>query len=237
MENWEKVLQGLRKVSEDLQEKLHPIEETFQRMSDTIRQAAEGLKRISEELPDSIVELTKIGWYVPLFSELKFPIVLKDELAAGNTERVNELMINFINEVYPFYKKKTLEDYPERKGPLEAGFRAHENGEYFLSIPVFFTQIEGICYDQTKNRFFSSREKVPVTKKWVEAVEKTAIVEIFMEPLKIHGPVRKNQDFSNPIGINRHDVLHGNSVDYGTKVNAYKVLSLLFYIGEITLEA
>jgi hypothetical protein len=50
--------------------------------------------------------------------------------------------------------------------------------------------------------------------------------------------MRQPQDFNNPIGINRHDVLHGNCVDYGdSKINGYKVLSLLNYIGSTVFEA
>ena len=64
-------------------------------------------------------------------------------------------------------------------------------------------------------------------------VKSDSIIEIVLEPLKHTGVTRQKQNLSNPLGINRHDVLHGDSVDYGKdKVNSYKVLSLLNYIGE-----
>ncbi|PUB26349.1 hypothetical protein C8J95_11132 [Elizabethkingia sp. YR214] len=63
-------------------------------------------------------------------------------------------------------------------------------------------------------------------------------MENLLNPLKIISSNRKVQDFDNPIGINRHDILHGQSYDYGENpINSYKALSLLFYIANIVLEA
>jgi hypothetical protein len=43
----------------------------------------------------------------------------------------------------------------------------------------------------------------------------------------------KMQDHLKPIGFNRHDVLHGDCVDYGDdKINSYKALSLVNYLSE-----
>ncbi len=58
-------------------------------------------------------------------------------------------------------------------------------------------------------------------------------MELLLEPLKYTGVMRQIQDLDNPLGITRHDVLHGDSVDYGEDgLNSYKALSLLNYLGE-----
>ena len=33
--------------------------------------------------------------------------------------------------------------------------------------------------------------------------------------------------------LNRHEVLHGESVDYGTEINSLKAISLLYYIASV----
>ena len=33
--------------------------------------------------------------------------------------------------------------------------------------------------------------------------------------------------------LNRHEVLHGESVDYGTEINSLKAMSLLYYIASV----
>ena len=50
--------------------------------------------------------------------------------------------------------------------------------------------------------------------------------------------LRQIQIPNEPLGLNRHDVLHGDSFDYGEdKINSYKALSLLLYISETVYEA
>ena len=34
--------------------------------------------------------------------------------------------------------------------------------------------------------------------------------------------------------LNRHQIMHGESLDYGTEINSYKVISLLLYIVQVS---
>ncbi|MEI9921885.1 MAG: hypothetical protein WDO14_24300 [Bacteroidota bacterium] len=73
---------------------------------------------------------------------------------------------------------------------------------------------------------------MPATKEWTDTIHVDSILHLIVEPLKHFGPSRKTQVPGKPLGFNRHDVLHGTSVDYGDDdVNAFKTLSLLNYIG------
>ncbi|NLJ44008.1 MAG: hypothetical protein GX431_10145 [Bacteroidales bacterium] len=90
----------------------------------------------------------------------------------------------------------------------------------------------------TGRRFFKTNENRPKTDEWVMEFEKDSIFRALLEPLSYVGPMRQAQDHNNPVGINRHDILHGTCFDYGdSKINGYKVLSLLNYIGDTVYEA
>lgn len=226
MNNLENAIEKAKQVVENFQHQFLALEKSFEKV-------AEGFRKIREELPEAMIELSNLGWYTHLDSDPWFPINLKDQLKSGNVAEVDTLMIEYLDQVYTGYKKEILNHFSKRKLPLKAGFSAHEREEYFLSIPVFFAQIEGMCFDQIGERYFSIKKGAPKTKKYVEQLQRDSFMETLFSPLKEVGPYRKNQDSNNPVGINRHDVLHGDSVDYGTKINGYKVLSLLFYISEI----
>jgi hypothetical protein len=140
-------------------------------------------------------------------------------------------LIEYFDSKIRKIEKQLILLYPHRSKPLKAAFKAHRNRNYYLSIPVFFAQIEGICQEVTGIRFFKDGKKKPATAKWAEQFKADSIYGLIVEPLHNYGPSRIPQA-RTPKGINRHDVLHGTSCDYGEdKVNGYKTLSLLNYVG------
>ena len=194
--------------------------------------------RSIKNIPESTKILAEKGWYLPYDFH---PVVVNrmaTYLKEGNNQMVDNEMIYFLDSELSNIQGQLNNKFPKRRSVIDAGIKAHKEREYYLSIPVFFTQIEGICDDLTGNRFFKSSEKHPQTAAFVNKFESDLIIRLLLEPLNYSGPMRKPQDFDKPLGINRHDVLHGNCVDYGdSKINGYKVLSLLTYIGTTVFEA
>jgi hypothetical protein len=191
------------------------------------------------KIPESTRILAEKGWYLPYDFHPVEVNRMASHIKEGNSNIVDADMIIFIDDKLANIQDQINIKFPKRSSVINAGIRAHKKQEYYLSIPVFFTQIEGICEDITGKRFFrSNKSKEPLTNEWVKNFEGDLVINLLLEPLKYSGPMRKLQDFANPIGINRHDVLHGNCVDYGdSKINGYKVLSLLNYIGSTVFEA
>lgn len=201
----------------------------------------EAFCKLSNEI-DNVSESSKIladyGWFVPFSFHPSTINQSAEKLKLGDSGLVNKLMIKFFDENINWIKNDLEEKFPHRKKPIISGINAHQEQKYYLSIPVFFSQAEGVCKELTNKRFFSTHHKKPVTKGWTSEFEDDVIMKAVLEPLKHKGKVRNFQKPENPIGINRHDVLHGNSVDYGdNKLNSYKTLSLLFYLCDTVYEA
>ena len=194
--------------------------------------------RSIKKIPESTKILAENGWYLPFDFH---PVVVNrmaSHLKEGDCKIVDNEMINFLDKELSNIQEQLNKKFPKRRSVINAGIRAHKKQEYYLSIPIFFTQIEGMCNDLTGSRFFKTTKKHPQTEEWVMKFEKDTIIRALLEPLSFTGPMRQPQDIDNPIGINRHDVLHGNSVAYGeSKINGYKVLSLLNYIGDTVFKA
>ncbi|MGE0587714.1 MAG: hypothetical protein AB7O48_04015 [Cyclobacteriaceae bacterium] len=187
-----------------------------------------------ESVPESIKLLAEQGWYVAFdmtVTELnRVSSLLKD----NETDQVDYLLARTFDEELMSILKFLTESFPHRSEAIRQAIDAHSRQNYFLSIPCFFSQTEGICKEAIGVRFFKTENSVPVTAKWVEEYQAEGLFKALLEPLIVSGNVRGFQVKGSPVGINRHDVLHGDSYDYGNDpVNSYKALSLLNYIGTV----
>ena len=123
--------------------------------------------------------------------------------------------------------------YPRRSQILHDAFEAHRTGKYTLSIPVFLSQADGIWYDQFSKDFFRSGERENTVQNCKNDPQLQYIVTILtlLEPKKQgnNNPLWANETErgSSFDALNRHQVLHGESVDYATEPNSLKAISLL----------
>ena len=190
----------------------------------------EGMSRSFQQMPQSVTVLAESGWYISFDFEIVDLNHFASRLQAGDSDYVDNKMIEMLDEMFDRISDGIYHNFPQRRNPIEAALNAHKRGEYFLSIPVFFAQIEGMCKELTGSRFFSVKKGTPKTATWENDVQADTILSALVEPLKHTGVMRSVQIPDKPVGVNRHDVLHGDSNDYGQKVNGYKVLSLLNYV-------
>ncbi len=75
---------------------------------------------------------------------------------------------------------------------------------------------------------------MPKTGSHVQSIESELISSLFY-PLTIPLPISASEyeRATLPEVLNRHAVLHGESLDYGTEANSLKAISLLYYIGSV----
>ena len=190
------------------------------------------------KIPESTKILAEHGWYLPLDFHPLVVNRMAEHIKEGNSKIADGEMIEFLDDELSNIQKQIITRFPKREKAITAAINAHRKGEYYLSIPVFFTQIEGICNELMGIRFFKIRKNKSRTAPWVSNFKSDSILRMLLEPLNITGPMRRSQEIGNPLGINRHDVLHGDCSDYGdSKINSYKVLSLLNYVSDTVYEA
>lgn len=219
----------LKSFSAAIQGQFEQIQKTLEPLQEALQDFAHSFKKA----PESVKDLAQKGWYLPFDFHPPTINLYASELRKGNHELIDREMVSLIDSEIDKIEKELTKKFPERKAPIQAAIKAHKNQDYYLSIPVFFSQTEGICKKLTGKRFYSKENKKPKTAAWANQFESDSIMALVLEPLRHVGDNRKDQENGNPLGINRHDVLHGVSIDYGEdKINSYKALSLLNYIGE-----
>lgn len=228
----------LKRILVEVQKIFIPVSTSIETVNNTFENLGKALEEFAKRLPSSLTILANFGWYITWDTIPGNIIRYAEELEKGNHKFVDNQIISEIDEDIREIEIKLIKNFPHRENAISSAIKAHKEGLYYLSIPVFFAQTEGICKEITGARFFSVKRGNPKTSNWVSNFKPDSFTSLILEPLTRTGVVRLSQNPENPNGLNRHDVLHGDCYDYGeNKVNSYKTLSLLLYVGEIVFDS
>jgi len=203
--------------------------------SSVLRAIQHNFKYLPRKTQKAILILAEHGWYLDFKLPFSYLWTLQDALTSGYTSEVEEALIQHFEEQLPEIEGDILARFPRRDYIIGSAFRAHRQGEYFLSIPVLLIQVDGICKDVTGEYFFMRQNKKPGTAIYAERTDKTRFKNALLSPLATVTPIcaseHEREDGFDL--LNRHTVLHGESLDYGNKVNSLKAISLINYVSQI----
>ena len=219
--------------------------EAFKAMQDVIKAHSSGLNQTMERmrqtfarLPDNMQRALSIlsdqGWY--LDSKMPFDALWEIETAClnGEIKSVESVLIEYYEENLDRIESEITAKFPARKEVIEAAFRAHRNAEYYLSIPPLLAQADGICGEQIGKAIFMKRNGRPQTAEYVDTLISDTYKAVLLSPLSEVKPINTSQRGENFDGLNRHMVLHGESIDYGTQTNSCKAISLISYLVSVS---
>jgi len=154
---------------------------------------------------------------------------LKESLEKEKIEEINREMIETVDYIFDNQCSNLLNQHQDRGKALEQAFQAHREEKYYLSIPVFYAQAEGIWNEKFSSNFFGNP---PPSQSIIENLKKQyserldiliAAATYEISPVGI-GKAKK---FKSAENLSRHNIMHGSSYSYGTRLNSYKAFSLL----------
>jgi len=216
---------------------------THQRIIDQLVQQRQTLQRtealfaqLPERLREPLVAMAERGWY--LDGEMPFEGVMS---VRGYIDKdpadVDEQFRSYFRERLDGIEQELIAEFPNREALMIDAFRAHREERYILSIPVLLAQADGMWQERVpRGQLFGRRGPPQAARKFGELLrsEKVAGYRTWrlLWPLFEPAPLwehqsRRPQGFS---GLNRHQVMHGESVDYGTETNGLKAVSFLGYV-------
>ena len=217
-----------------------------ERLSKNFERLLKGIERFSKDFPESTRKVSfilgKYGWYVSWNMELVATYELAELLIGKDFEKVDLWMADYYTNQLDNIQKDLLYKFPSRAKILDRAFGAHTRAEYELSIPVFLSQADGICQEIIGIQLYCKKNGKPETAKFVEQLVSDSLMIALLEPMRNPMPISANsierKQYSDSFNfLNRHAILHGESIDYGTKINSLKAISLISYIGTVLLEA
>jgi hypothetical protein len=210
------------------------IARSFSKIDNPFIEAKSNENKYQKGISNAILEFAEYGWYVnyefsPIDIAEAYKLCKKNDI-----EGLDVYMSQKVSNQLDHIKSILIKRHFNRLKPLEAAFRAHDSKEFYLSIPVFFAQADGISKDLSQFQFFlNNRDFSPKVSSWAEANPKIWIHIALCAALKEKGAFQKHHLQSNKIDITRHSVLHGESNDYGTEINSLKAISLVSYISDV----
>ncbi|PYE78475.1 hypothetical protein DFQ11_1345 [Winogradskyella epiphytica] len=231
--NFQKSFEHINKIYASIPKFENPILEHL----DTFKEIGERLKEYAERTPEYFLLIAQHGWFIDLECELNLPLRVAYELQDGKLETANELLIEYYKENLEQIFQSLIKRHPNRKEILNQILDAYKNGSHSLLIPSVLTQVDGICFDFTKRKFFIKERKNKYLPQVTSELEKSAgnFLDLYLSPLQNQTPIMvQEKDISKfPCHLNRHEILHGINADYGTEINSLKVISLLKYISDL----
>jgi hypothetical protein len=237
------------------------IEQSLQTLAEIAIPSLEALARIDwvaakqrlDELPEKSRAAMEIaaskGWFFGWNDSLQSLTKLIETLHGTSPEGIDAVMVDYYRANLQPFADELASRYPNRAVVIKAAVNAHTLGNdgYFLSVPVFIAQADGLLTEITK--VTSALMKDAPRKPELQASralrerlgpnhESMALVHqlLNLHNLDFLKSARARQIAERDSGesftaLNRHQVMHGESWDYGTEVNSLRAFSFLMNVG------
>ena len=171
------------------------------------------------------------GWYLDPEMPVTTPSSIVQALQEESAKDVEAALVHYFQERVSEIEIDVASSFPQRKHILSDAFEAHRDGKYNLSVPTLLAQADGMCSETWSFCVFMgkdrARESADLVRKSNNDMRKQ-LVGLLGDPIPLWQSVKhRGGGFS---GLNRHQVLHGESVTYGTETNSLKAISFLRYL-------
>ena len=192
----------------------------------------ERLEELGKRRQECLKTLIANGWFLGPNTPMEQLQHFTDSLGA-NPGCEKDTISSYFRERLDSIECELSKAYPSRSQILRDAFDVHEAGKYTLSVPVFLSQADGIWRDQFSKNFFQIRKRKSTLQDCnnYPQLEYVATMLTLLEPKK-EGEnnslwATESERDSSFNALNRHQVLHGECVNYATEQNSLKAISLL----------
>ena len=227
-----------------LQEAYAQVARDFSRGFDSLRGEKNGLKTAQD------IALSN-GWYIgsPI-DDLRGAVEFARLGMAGSIDEILQLIEEETRNNVDNVERRLVSTYENRAWVINQAFDAHRDKKYGLSIPAMLAQADGIHYDILGQHLFTNnkakhiKSQLPGDPENNPAFNLDALFRLYLRPLEIEkdkSDLRRNTRMESgqyvQSSMNRHGVLHGNDLAYGTEINGLKAIALLDFLqwADVTL--
>ena len=218
------------------------VKTTIQRISEQIKSVVDAnpnfydnFKKYIRHWPEfhksSWLEIAGYGWFI----NWETPVNVEVALSRGQ-DVLDLFMIQHLTHDWETITMKLLSLYPEREHILLEALKLHQDGKYVASIPLFMTQIDGICQQNLDTFLFCEGNERGKKIKQIVNESSDCLLNVFLEVLNAKTQFSSRISFSSQtekkLAPNRHGILHGarEHLDYGNEINSFKAFSFLAFI-------
>lgn len=228
---------GLAKTAESTR-KIAKLPDPIRQFRTDWAKLAESARQFEAKLPDKLKTLAKHGWFISLWTPTAAISHWSSLFERDKVEEGHQVLCRYFNQELPNIERRITGDFPRRATILKKAFKAHRQGDYELSIPVFLAQADGIARDAiakavpgfsvfSKRSVFKNLTKQYITDYVGEEFITRQLVDVVLEKL----PLTANENDSKVTQevLNRHTILHGTNTSYANERNSCRAISVLEY--------
>ena len=225
---------------EALREGLAPFSEPLAALGKWVEDNQDGIRRITKRIleepldtktrQENLEKLAEFGWYLDPGMPLFAPTQLVRALSEEDEQEVLDVIRVYFTRRLDDIEGTLRTSFPLRDGILRDAFEAHRGGKYNLSVPVLLAQADGMWFDRVSKSPFMSRERPGAVGDLDQKNQHRffePLIGLFGESIPLW--MSKTERGSTFAELNRHQVLHGEVVDYGTEVNSLKAIAFLSF--------
>lgn len=222
-------------VERCMQPTLELIRQFERAMEPVRRRLQESLDRLPEAHRAALEAMGRHGWFLDPDLPLPSAVFIAAALERGDTATAEQFLCDHFDGRLDVIEARLCERFPDRVPILHAAFEAHRSGTFALSVPVFLAQADGICFQLVGVQLYGrDRQGQPKLAQRIGGLPLDFTALISAHPLTVPLPVSDGRQARAtwPAGgqLNRHAILHGEDVAYGTRVNGCRTVSLLAYV-------
>ncbi len=210
-----------------------------QHLRGDLQRVAEARRQAPVRTRAALRTLGEHGWYLDMEMTPGTLAQLAESFDHGDIEAAEGTLATYYRERLVALAADLVHWFSARQRILGRAFDAHHRGEYELSVPVFLAQADGICQECLGVQLYSKRGGKPRTAHAIEArqLAQDSLEAALLHPFELTLPISASAPERRSPGIeallNRHRVLHGVEVNYGTELNSLKAISLLYYVASV----
>ena len=211
---------------------------TASRINDFLIDHREEIKELAfafQNFPEKTLplwdKLANHGWYLNWHTPTDIFSIIDT-----NQSTLNEFMINHLERDFELLAKKLSSLYPKREHVLTVAFDLHRNQNYIASIPLFFSQLDGICSQNLRASYFENKEELQARVDKEKRDDPSIVYHLNLEVLKVRTQFQAGSSKASAAkkskAPSRNGIMHGSRkhLDYGTKENSFKTFSLLCFV-------
>jgi hypothetical protein len=209
------------------------------------------LKRRLDELPEkskAAMDLASSkGWFFGWNDGLHSLMELIETLGVTQSADIDEVMARYYRLNFRPFADELTSKYPVRAAAIQAAVNAHSSvgcEGFLLSTPIFIAQADGLLTEITKVKSALNRkgkelqasralrEKHAADPKSLDFLQQILMLHEsdFMKSAEAR-QIAAQTSGESFTALNRHQVMHGESSDYGTEINSLKAFSFLVCAG------
>ncbi|MDP3836334.1 MAG: hypothetical protein Q8Q82_20465 [Hydrogenophaga sp.] len=193
------------------------------------------MARLPVQLQTAVLALAARGWFYDHEADLSDYWKAEEMIRTGDVAAADVLMARHFESRLDAIESDLCVRLPHRASKIRNAVAAHRRQEFDLAIPALLAQADGVCKELRGGHFFlmDRTTRRPEADPYARANSNTVFNQVLhmalVEQIPLKQQMRKRSGAEARL-LNRHAVMHGESLDFDTKENSLRALSLLNYV-------